>query len=413
MTLLPKRLHLLWLILIVTLFACQNDATGQAVVNTAVPTTTITENVVATETTAPPTLAATATLVPTQPPPPTLTPLPSPTPAPTATATPEIVTLLTKEDFGTDRNPFTGERVDDPSVLQRRPIACKLSNYPGKYTRPQAGINDADIIYEHITLWVISRFTAIFYSKLPPAIGPIRSGRLIDIEIPAMYDSAFCYSGSHPVVSQRLFRSDIAGQIIRPNEEGYYRIDNPDIPSEHTFYADPVGLHNALVARDLEHPPQLQNNMAFSTIPPEGGLPATKFTVDFGDVVADWEYQPENNRYWRWTDGEIHRDANTQEQVNFQNVVVIFAPHVNSDICVYANEAGECTNFSVEIQIWGSGPVTIFRDGQMYEGIWKREDRHDMLTFYSNEGEPIPLQIGNSMFEVVIRYWSNQLIINE
>jgi hypothetical protein len=412
MTSLRKKPHLLWLTLIIILVACQNDPSAQAVTNTAAPPTAIIENEV-TETAVPPTLAATATLEPTLEPPPTLTPLPSPTPAPTATSTPEIVTLLTMEEFGEDRNPFTGERVEDPSVLQRRPIACKLSNYPGKYTRPQAGINDADIVYEHITLWVISRFTAIFYDTLPPAIGPVRSGRLIDIEIPAMYDSAFCFSGSHPVVSQRMFRSDIAGQIIRPNEEGYYRIDNPDIPSEHTFYADPVGLHNALAIRDLDHPPQLRNNMAFSTVPPDGGQAVTKFTVDFGDVVADWEYQPENNRYWRWTDGEIHRDANTQEQVNFQNVVVVFTPHVNSDICVYANEAGECTNFSVEIQIWGSGPVTIFRDGMMYEGIWKREDRHHMLTFYTNEGEVIPLQIGNSMFEVVIRYWSNQLIINE
>jgi hypothetical protein len=49
----------------------------------------------------------------------------------------------------------------------------------------------------------------------------------------------------------------------------------------------------------------------------------------------------------------------------------------------------------------------------MYEGTWERHDRHDMLTFIDSEGNPIPLQIGNSMFEVVIRYWSNQLIINE
>jgi hypothetical protein len=168
-----------------------------------------------------------------------------------------------------------------------------------------------------------------------------------------------------------------------------------------------------MAARNLEHPPQLQNNMAFSNIPPEGGQPATKFTVNFGDVIADWEYQPENNRYWRWTDGEVHSDANTDEQLNFQNVVVIFAPHVNSDICVYANEAGQCTNYSVEVQIWDRGPVTIFRDGMMYEGTWERHDRHDMLTFIDSAGNPIPLQIGNSMFEVVIRYWPDQLVINE
>ena len=84
---------------------------------------------------------------------PTSSPLP-PTPSPAATI--EEPTLepicdnlthgrpstsrlaMVPGNFPADVNPLTGEQVEDPQVLQRRPIAIKVSNYPA-LVRPQAG----------------------------------------------------------------------------------------------------------------------------------------------------------------------------------------------------------------------------------------------------------------------------------
>jgi hypothetical protein len=44
----------------------------------------------------------------------------------------------------------------------------------------------------------------------------------------------------------------------------------------------------------------------------------------------------------------------------------------------------------VEIQIWGEGPAIILRDGQQFEATWVRADRHDMLTFVDDDGDPLP-----------------------
>ncbi|MCA9974424.1 MAG: DUF3048 domain-containing protein, partial [Anaerolineales bacterium] len=80
------------------------------------------------------------------PPPPTLAAPPTAT-IPPASPTPSAITLLTAADFGDDRNPLTGELVDDPSLLGQRPLAVKISNAPPSYVRPQSGLNDAAIIY--------------------------------------------------------------------------------------------------------------------------------------------------------------------------------------------------------------------------------------------------------------------------
>ena len=202
-----------------------------------------------------PTIAATPTLPPpvvptvTLPPPAIITTdEPTPTLTPTATATPEPVAIYSAEDFGTDRNPLTGERMADPTVLERRPLAIKISNNPASYTRPQHGIGQADIVFEHVTETNITRFTAIFYGQTPPDIGPIRSARLIDKELPAMYDAAIFMSGSHPLILDAIAQSDIGDRIYRETADGFYRNedDRRTFRLEHTLYADPEGLWEAV-----------------------------------------------------------------------------------------------------------------------------------------------------------------------
>ena len=367
-----------------------------------VPTVMATAESVAQATEEPsPTLAPTNT-----PAPPTATatssPSPTPTETPTPTLTPTPVFLLAPADFGTDRNPLTGELVEDPTVLQRRPLAVKIANNPPEYTRPQAGLSQADLVFEHTTEGPITRFSAIFYGQTPPDIGPIRSARLIDLEIPAMLDAALVFSGAHPEVSRRLFSSDIRPRILRSNEPGYYRTGE-DKPWEHTLHADPTGLWQALDARDINEAPELTAYLSFTSTPPEGGEPASAVHVEYRDwTYVDWEYDADSGRYWRWTDGEEHLDANTDEQISAANVIVVHAVHIlDESICTYAGDDGACAASPIQIQIWGWGRAQILRDGRVYNVTWRRENRSDMLTFYDDEDNPLPLQIGNTWFQIV------------
>lgn len=370
-----------------------SDAAGNASA-TAVPPT--------------PTGAPTATLAP----PPTIAAVPTSTAVPTP-ADPNAVTLLTPEDFGSDRNPLTGELVDDPANLQRRPLAIKISNAPAQFTRPQSGLNDADLIFEHTTEGTLTRFTAIFYGNTPPRIGPVRSARLIDVELPAMYAAALAYSGSSAGVGQRLTTSDFAARILSAAGPGYFRTGE-DKPFEHTLYVDPSLLWETLEENGINTPPNFPTFNAFSSTVPEGGTPASEIAIDYQATFVDWRWDPEIGRYRRWADGAVHADGNTGEQVTAANVIAIAPYHAyDPTICEQINADGTCAALSVQIQIWGSGTGSVFRDGQRYEVTWLREGRNDPLTFTDSEGNPFPLQIGNSWVQLIPTWSDNPLTVTE
>lgn len=356
----------------------------------------------------PPTATAPATL----PPPAVVSPqVTEAPPTPEMTPTPETIVLAADAGAFTDRNPITGEVAADPATLQRRPIAVKLSNAPADYVRPQAGLNDADIIFEHWTEGAVTRFTAIFYDTTPPNVGPVRSARLIDLELPAMYDAMLAFSGASVGVNQRLNASDFSDRLLRAAEPGFYRTGDTSKPFEHTLYIRMDQLWQAVQDKGLNTPPVFGSYNAFTEVAPEGGTPASKINIDYKTEKVEWVWDPEIGKYRRWMDFEEHVDANTEEQVTAANVIFLTPYHVNdANICEQINN-GVCAALSIEIQLWGSGPAIVFRDGQQYNVTWHREGRNDQLTFTDADGNPFPLQIGNTWVQLVPGYLPDPLAV--
>jgi len=336
-------------------------------------------------------------------PPPTATPLPTSTPTRTPTPTPT--------PWPEDVNPLTGEVVDDPSALERVPVAIKISNWPGQYVRPQAGINSADLIYEHYNEgWFATRWTAIFLDESPERVGPIRSGRIIDLEIPAMYSAVFANSGfSNGVVA--LFRdsdlypdrivSDSLPETIQPRP--FFRDHSRNVPLEHTMYTSPALVREWANARGVEGRQDLEG-MLFSEKPGldlEASGPANTITIPWNRLTAEWRYDDESEQYLRWTDGAAHRDALTGEQLSAANVVVLYVPQWNTNIV----EDPHSGALSIRWALWNEDnpnrPAIPFRDGTRFDGIWNREEREDMVTLADEAGNPLPFKVGSTFFEAV------------
>jgi len=403
-----KRLSFL-LIIVAFLAACGGN--GAEVGEIPPPPTsalaTAEAEIAATISPVPPT--PTAVVAATLPPPPVVTPDATATPA--ATPEPATVSLAAGAAAFTGRNPLTGELVANPDDLNRRPIAVKLSNAPADYTRPQAGLNDADLIFEHWTEGSVTRFTALFYDTIAPNVGPVRSARLIDVELPAMYDAMLAFSGASVGVNQRLNASDFSDRLLRAAEPGFYRTGDTSKPFEHTLYIRLADLWAAVQAKGLNVAPRFGTYNAFSETPPSGGSPASRIAISYKTEEIEWVYDPEIAQYRRWMDFKEHVDANTEEQVTVSNVIYLTPYHVNDpNICEQINN-GVCAALSIEIQLWGSGPAVVFRDGQRYDVTWQRVGRNDQLTFTDAQGNPFPLQIGQSWIQIVPGYIPNSLTV--
>lgn len=318
----------------------------------------------------------------------TRTPIPRPSQPPTATPLPA------------GYNPLTGEFAADPSLLALRPMAVKVVNEPS-CARPQFGLERAAVVFEHYVEAWGTRFTAIFYGQEAGRIGAVRSARLIDLELPAIFDAALVTSGSSGGVRQRLENSDLAERVIafewqrRCPPLCLVPIENvPCQTLEHTMFTRLPDLWAEAEARGLNEHPDL-SGWAFSAQPPRSGAPAPAVRVGYLNSPVDWRYEAENGAYHRWQDGVRHTDAETRRRLTARNVVVLFAHHTYTDI-------RESPNFySLEIQFWGQGPALIFRDGLAYRATWVREAREGLFQLVDAAGASVPLKPGRTWFEFV------------
>jgi hypothetical protein len=310
--------------------------------------------------------------------------------------------LIGPDNFAGDVNPLTGLAAADPATLNRRPLAVKISNSPAQYVRPHSGLDKADLVFEHYAEGAVTRLTAVFYSQAVRQVGSVRSARLIDLEIPAMYQAAFAYSGSSAGVKTKIRNSDFYDRVISPDfgygEPYFYRMPREGVPYEHTLFSNLYDLWACLESKGNNVRPDLKG-LAFTPDPPPGGTPAGSVQVGYlgPDTLVRWTFVPAQDRYLRWQGGVAHTVLDGT-QLSATNVVVLAAHHQDTDILEDTVAGG---HYSIEIQLWGEGPASLFRDGLRYEGRWHRAERGEMLTFTDLQGNILPLKPGNTWFQVV------------
>ena len=334
-------------------------------------------------------------------------PTPTSTSSPTPTEVPVVegATVTPWPTLAPDVCPLTGLQVSDPALLERRPLAIKIQN--ASISRPQFGLPQADIVYEHLTEATITRFTAIYLCQEVEKIGSTRSARFIDLELPAMYKSLLAFSGTSAGLYPKFLNADFYDREFcygwNLHASGFYRdteLRQTGIPIEHTLFADPVKIWE--IAEDLGlNTRQDLVGMDFSVEVPEGGEPATHIHIPYPSsyMVVDYYYDSESGNYLRWNARTAHLDALSLEQIQVTNIVVAYATHV--DTAIYEDEPRR-NHPSVQIQLWGTGPMVLFRDGQAFEGLWARPARDDMLVLRDPTGQfPIPLKPGNTWVQLV------------
>ncbi|MDQ3898745.1 MAG: DUF3048 domain-containing protein, partial [Actinomycetota bacterium] len=93
--------------------------------------------------------------------------------------------------------PLTGMPATDRAKLGRPAVTVKIDN--NSAARPQAGIDQADVVYEEFTEG-ITRFIVVFQSLDAPTVGPVRSVRPADPTVIKPLGGPLVFSGGSPGV---------------------------------------------------------------------------------------------------------------------------------------------------------------------------------------------------------------------
>lgn len=301
---------------------------------------------------------------------------------------------------------LTGLRPADPSVLDRRPLAIKVDNEPEVV--PQSGLNKADVVVEHPKERCMTRFTAIYQSQSAPRVGSIRSARIVDKELPVIFDAILGFSGSVEPVRQMIYKSDIGGQVLEQARNGSAYFRDPNIRVPFNLFANTDTLWKVATQKGINTPPKPSAAWVFSETAPAGGKAAAKLDIPYPQLYkvlsVGWRYDAASGRWARTLAGKPAIDKADGKQITAANVIVLTANTVETLIPEQGTKLvrGGCqSNASVEVQLWGQGPVKILRDGKVYEGKWVRADRHAPFKFVDAQGKNIPLKPGNSWWQIV------------
>jgi len=345
---------------------------------------------------------------------------PTPLNLPTAIPTPTEIIILPEtlpEDVDVTSfavsgalNPLTGLPASDPALLERRPLAIKVANYP-RYIRPQSGLTLADQVFEYYIEDGLTRFIAVFYGNNSEWVGPVRSGRYFDEHIQRMFQSYLVFKFADPRELDYFQASDFSNYLVVPTNGSCppFRLlpeREQTVEVYNNSYFNTI-LWEDCIARDgLENNRPTIRNGFYGDIPPAGDLLGNKISTYYSaDSYHYWTYSPENKLYYRYQETDDTRNGNPESYavlmdrvtalpVSASNVIVILATHT------FAN-AYDKDDEVFQIDLTGSGEAYVFRDGVGILARWYRTNKDQPLLLTTLSGSPIPMRPGITFYEVI------------
>jgi hypothetical protein len=330
----------------------------------------------------------------------TPTPLPSPEPAytlvPEATLTPvpqPSPTPATTPTLAAHVNPLTGMGVADPQVLRHRPLLVRYGH--DRIARPPSGLSQAEVVFEELAEGAfVTRLTALYLETLPEVVGPLRSSRLVVIDLLHQFDAALVHSGASVGIAAVL------SQLHYPMYESvghgaglFYR--SAAKPSPHNLYIRLPDVRRMMISEGRDRAVELRG-WTFSATPP-AGRPATRVHIPYpGQAPVTYTYDEGSGTYLRLVEGDPHVDALTNAQLAVANVVVLYLEHRDSDIV-----EDDLGSVAIMVDWMGEGRLQIFRDGVVVEGRWQRETQSQLTRFKDASGHDIALKPGQTWVQIV------------
>jgi hypothetical protein len=282
----------------------------------------------------------------------------SPTPSPTRTTNPRQ----------TPTDPLTGGEVSDHEV-----IAVKVENIAA--ASPQVGLSQADITFIQEVEGAQTRLIAVYHSRFPKRLGPIRSARSTDVQLlPLFGKPGLVYSGANSSVQRKIDNASIVaiGRSTR---------DSRRVAPHNVF----VNLDKIAKSTKLARARPI--GWTFHDVAPRGAA-AKAVKVRVGHDTFDFSYNA--GRYTvRWN-GSRYADGDNGAITKADNVVIMKVrnhPDGNRDVQGAP---------SVQSDTVGTGAVAIYRDGRKIDGRWKRAKVAAPLRFTDKSGTLIALKPGQT-----------------
>ncbi|HVH65379.1 MAG TPA: DUF3048 domain-containing protein [Candidatus Acidoferrum sp.] len=273
------------------------------------------------------------------------------------------------------------------------PIIIQIENSSQPTVRPQTGMQQADMIYEYISEFGIPRLSAVYWHPPSSLIGPVRSCRLITVQLEQMYRGMIYCSGANDYVLGQVWKWPNVVYDYAYWLPYMYRTGDRFAPHNVIARPDQVTAHTAsanLPALNYDIAP------AHPDAPLPGAVPATTVTIPQHGAV--WRYDANMHEYLKWQDGAPFTNVGTG-QVHAKTVIV---EHVTAFLDLNPANVGVHRNYNTEYyELAGEGTAEIYTDGGMIHVTWKHPNRDVPVVYYDANGNPVDLNTGLTWVHVI------------
>lgn len=356
-----------------------------------------------------------------------------------ATITTVILLIICKTDIEkAERAEFaepiysilTGEEIAK-SELNTSPTYCiQIPNGSTDGARPQAGLNQAAVIFEAIAERGITRFAAVFQNADTSVIGPIRSLRPYYLDWDTPFDCTIVHAGGS---DEAIANINFGGQRnLDENLEYMWREDSNRYwnnlftsPANIARFNSANGYNTSNIKAFPRYTPD-ETDAIISQIETceaetaEGETDSecqptalvSDITIDFGPIPAYntlYHYDPESNSYLRsYADGKAHLSYNCASDLNQPNTLTEcgeptqISPRVVIAMFVQENTASD--NYHEDITTISSGSALIFQNGGVTEASWSKTAQDSQIVFRDGAGEEVKLTPGQLWIAAVPQY---------
>ncbi|HEX6424135.1 MAG TPA: DUF3048 domain-containing protein [Acidimicrobiales bacterium] len=305
----------------------------------------------------------------------------------TTTTTVPSTTTTTPKDPPPPRAPLTGLTGEFQGRLDRPALVVKIDNV--ERARPQAGLNQADIVVEEPVEGNLTRLAAVFHSTDAAAVGPVRSVRTTDIELlPIFGRPLFAASGGNAGVVPQLHAADVVDVGNSVSGQGFYRSGGR--PAPHNLFTSTLALYGK--APESPPPEPVFSYLARDEKLPDGAIAVGGIALRFGGAeVSRYVWDGPSGTWLRSQRGSPHVDADGA-RVAPENVVVLEITYDHSGQRGRSVPHGETV---------GGGRALVLTRGQSVEGTWERPGLGDPLTLVGPGGEEVELTPGQTFVALV------------
>ena len=264
-------------------------------------------------------------------------------------------------------------------------VVVKIGNND-QNSLPQHGLREADIVYDVRIESGKSRFMAVYHSRLPEVVMPVRSARSSDISLLLnLNHPVFVYWGSNDIVLEEIKAAEWSGgydsrsAASQWGEQYFNRDSSRSRPANGRVN---IGDLQGTASNEAEVPTAIFEYGELTS----NAVPAAGVQWEIRQRVVNYIWNSSLEQWIRYQDGVPHLDERGAS-LTVDNLLFLYVGYGISDADPNSPQAIST----------GSGDAWLLRDGTVTGVTWERARSSDNWTIVDDEsGETVPLDVGTT-----------------